>query len=132
MYVLASLLLLRKYRKAIQDEFSTTEKINLMWLRYLIYGVGIIWILVIFEKDPIIFSGVVLFVILLGYFGIRQAGIFSDAPYASITLSSIDDTQTEAAPKPAEEFVADKSLSKSKYERSGLTTAMAENIYAAS
>ncbi len=130
MYVLASLLLLRKYRKAIQEEFSTTEKINLMWLRYLIYGVGVIWILVIFGKDPIIFSGVVLFVILLGYFGIRQAGIFSDVPYASITLPSIDHHQTDSVTKSIEEFAADKSISKSKYERSGLTTAMAENIYA--
>lgn len=38
-YVLASLVLLRRYRKAIENEFSDIEKIKLAWLQYLIYGV---------------------------------------------------------------------------------------------
>ena len=73
-YVVWSLFILRRHRKAILDEFSYTEKINLRWLQFLIYGIGIIWLLVI-ATDEILFAGVVLFVILIGYFGLKQPGI---------------------------------------------------------
>jgi hypothetical protein len=56
-YVTASLFLLRRYRKSIEDEFSNIEKINLAWLRYLIYGIAVIWICVIIGNDPVIFLG---------------------------------------------------------------------------
>jgi AraC-like DNA-binding protein len=75
-YVCWSLLLLRRHRKAILDEFSYTEKINLRWLQFLIYGIAFIWILVL-ASDEVLFAGVVLFVVLIGYFGITQPGIFT-------------------------------------------------------
>jgi AraC-like DNA-binding protein len=75
-YVVWSQLLLRKHRKAILDEFSDTEKINLNWLRYLIYGIAFIWLL-IFASDETLYAGVVAFVFFMGYFGIRQPGIFT-------------------------------------------------------
>src|SRR5204862_7014021 len=39
-YVAWSLILLRKHRRSILDQFSATEKINLRWLQYLIYGIA--------------------------------------------------------------------------------------------
>ena len=74
-YVCWSLLLLRKHRKTILDQFSYTEKINLRWLQFLIYGIAFIWILVL-ASDEVLFAGVVLFVVLIGYFGLKQPGIF--------------------------------------------------------
>jgi AraC-like DNA-binding protein len=76
-YVTWSALLLRKHRNNIRDQFSDLEKINLQWLRVLTYGLGGIWLLVIlFRNDVLILAGVVVFVFLIGFFGIRQAEIF--------------------------------------------------------
>ena len=47
------------------------------WLRYLNYGILCIWILVVIGRDPLIFGAVVIFVLLLGFFGIRHVGIFA-------------------------------------------------------
>jgi AraC-like DNA-binding protein len=76
-YFSLSLFVLRKHAKFIQNRFSDIEKINLNWLRYLIYGIGLIWIAVLFRNDIIIYSLVSLFIIFLGYFGIKQVGIFT-------------------------------------------------------
>jgi AraC-like DNA-binding protein len=77
-YVLLSFYQLRAYRKKINEEFSDTERINLNWLRYLIYGILTIWIVLILNgKDPLIFAAAVVFVSLLGYFGIKHVGIFT-------------------------------------------------------
>jgi len=76
-YVFLSLRLLVKHKQIIHNHFSYSEKINLAWLRYLIYGIAGIWIIVIFFNDTITYTAVVVFVILLGYFGINQVGIFT-------------------------------------------------------
>lgn len=77
-YTIFSLQKLEKHRKAIAEQFSSTEKINLKWLTYLILGLSIIWVFVIFSVDKYIFSTVVLYVIFIGYFGIKQVGIFTN------------------------------------------------------
>lgn len=77
-YVIWSLLLLGKHKKNILNQFSYSEKINLYWLRYLIYGIGLIWIFVILGNDNLLFSTAVFFVIFIGYFGINQVGVFTN------------------------------------------------------
>jgi AraC-like DNA-binding protein len=77
-YTVLSLQKLAKHRRVIPDQFSFTEKINLSWLFYLILGSCIIWLLVIFTDDKYIFSGVVLYIVFIGYFGIKQVGIFTN------------------------------------------------------
>lgn len=87
-YLFLCIQLLNKHKKNIENRFSEIEKINLIWLRSLIYGLGIIWIAVFTQNDFLIFSLVTLFVILLGYFGIKQMGIFSPKvtnPYIDIS-----------------------------------------------
>ncbi len=77
-YVLLSFYELRKYRKKIDEEFSNTERISLNWLRYLVSGILVIWAVILLNgDDPLIFGAVVVFVFLLGYFGIRHTGIFT-------------------------------------------------------
>lgn len=78
-YTILSLWLLRLHVRNLKDRFSHTEKVNLIWLRYMIYGVGVVWIAVFSGNDFLIFSLVALFVLLLGYFGIKQVGIFTQA-----------------------------------------------------
>jgi AraC-like DNA-binding protein len=91
-YVIWSFLLLKKYRDRILNTFSTIEKINLNWLRYLITGLGLVWLIVIGvfaymkflglsqgnEVGHLIFIAVSLFVYVTGYRGFKQTTIFSD------------------------------------------------------
>lgn len=89
-YVLLSLWLLRKHKQAVRARFSQVEKINLAWLRYLIYGMGLVWLAVFYQNDQIIFSLVALFVMLLGYFGIKQVGIFTESSPSTIVDVEFD------------------------------------------
>lgn len=77
-YIILSLMLLRRHRQNIVGQFSNTEKITLNWMRYLIFGIGAIWIVVIIEGSPELFFVVItLFIFFFGYFGVQQVGIFS-------------------------------------------------------
>jgi AraC-like DNA-binding protein len=77
-YVAWSFILLRRHKKNIGQQFSYEERINLNWLRYLIIALLGIWLIIIFVKqDSFIFGGVVIYVTILGFFGIRQVGIFN-------------------------------------------------------
>ena len=78
LYTFISLQKLKKHRKTIAEQFSYTEKINLKWLSYLILGSSIIWLVAIFRQDNYTFSAVVLYVLFIGYFGIKQVGIFTN------------------------------------------------------
>jgi AraC-like DNA-binding protein len=127
-YVALSLRLLKKHQQIVRNQFSYAEKINLAWLRYLIYGIGVIWIVVIFGKDPAIYSTVVGFVIILGYFGIKQVGIFTQkSPFESRDKNDYlevqpplpVDRQSEGEPR------------KAKYHKSSLDAAGAERIHEA-
>lgn len=125
-YVVWSLLLLKNHRKNILNQFSYSEKINLSWLRYLIFGVGLIWIFVILGNDKLLFSLVVLYVIFIGYFGINQVGVFSkkvpinvvnDLPIDNAFSSELLDDHIIDRQKPA------------KYMKSGLSKESAKEIH---
>ncbi|MGK2861814.1 MAG: helix-turn-helix domain-containing protein [Chitinophagaceae bacterium] len=77
-YTFFSLKKLQQHRKVINSYFSYTDKINLRWLLYLIIGLSAIWVLVIIGEEEYIFSAVVLYVLFIGYFGIKQVGIFTN------------------------------------------------------
>jgi len=78
LYVTWSALLLKRHRNNIRDQFSDLEKVNLQWLRILTFGMGGIWILVIFFRSEVLtLVGMVIFVFLIGFFGVRQADIFT-------------------------------------------------------
>jgi AraC-like DNA-binding protein len=79
-YVLWALWLLQRHKRNISQEFSYEERINLNWLRYFIYGLAAIWLIIVVTKsDYYIFGGAAVFIVFLGYFGIRQARIFTPA-----------------------------------------------------
>ena len=90
-YILWSILLLRKHRKTIADNFSSTEKRNLIWLRNLIVLLGITWIALVtilfvhhvldlFSDDFCIhglFLTLSIFIIVVGYFGLHQYSVYT-------------------------------------------------------
>ncbi|MBW0178394.1 AraC family transcriptional regulator [Sediminibacterium sp.] len=131
-YVIWSFILLRKHKKNIGEQFSYEERINLNWLRYLIYGLLVIWIIIIvFKKNSIIFGAGVVFVTLLGFLGIRQVGIFGKK---QVFLAGDIEPKTPpfakkeiAEPAPEEETATN--LQKKKYANSGLTPEMAEDLH---
>ncbi|RKE56024.1 helix-turn-helix domain-containing protein [Sphingobacterium detergens] len=77
-YISFSLLLLKRHHINIQRQFSYSEKINLDWLVYLTIGMIVIWISIIFGNDISTFFLVDLFVLFIGYFGVKQVGIFNN------------------------------------------------------
>ncbi|MDL1892500.1 AraC family transcriptional regulator [Sphingobacteriales bacterium CHB3] len=106
-YVIWSTILLKRHQRNIRDQFSTLEKVNLQWLQILTFGLGGIWFLVIFfGTDALIFSGVVVFIFLIGFFGIRQADIFARGSAAT------EDNEP-----------------REKYQKSGLTEDASEELH---
>ncbi len=102
-YILWSIRLLRKHRKAITDNFSSTEKRNLIWLRNLIVILGITWIALVtilfvhhildlFSDDFCIhglFLTLSVFIIVVGYFGLYQYAIFTSQD----VMSTVENTE---------------------------------------
>lgn len=86
-YVTLSFLTVRKYKKRISEHYSNTEKINLNWVYYLIFGIAFIWIAVIIRNNILIFSMVVLFILVAAYFGISRVGIL-DLPVIIVEKDS--------------------------------------------
>lgn len=140
-YISLSLWKLRKHRKNINVEFSNTEKINLNWLRYLIYGTTGIWIFVILGNDELIYGAVVVYILFLGYFGIRQVGIFThfhpivlpasgELPDNMISKGHLNITTAEKEGSLNEAFQGGSiELQEVKYQKSGLSEAAASLIH---
>lgn len=80
-----------KHKRRIDENFSYEEGINLDWLRYCIYGIGIIFftatVIIIlreglgfqfsFNADFIFYTLIILFIFYIGYFGIRHQDMFT-------------------------------------------------------
>ena len=138
-YVIASLVILRKYKKRIVNEFSNTEKISLNWLRYLIYSIAVIWIFVLAGNDQTVFGSAVVFVGVLGYFGIKQMGIFTNTiagiKQNNSVLPTGEEKKTEIlleVQPEAENSNSKEEISiplKPKYEKSGLTEMQAASMH---
>jgi AraC-like DNA-binding protein len=144
------LALLREHKKNIANHFSNDEKIKLNWLRYLIYGLGIIWILVIAQNvqgvsyDNYIFGSGVVLVLIIGYFGIKQGRIYN--PVISQPLSYPGGNRSEdelknnpgdiendlTIPEVTPIYGSEKEVTitvKKKYANSGLTDIASQNLY---
>jgi len=94
LYFILSFRLFRKLDISILDNFSSSAKIDLDWLRKLVYIFGVIWTALIviavihhvfhlfsmtFCTDGL-FLSLSVFIILIGYFGLKQREIFSHYP----------------------------------------------------
>jgi AraC-like DNA-binding protein len=120
-YVLLSLWQLRKFGKRISDEFSNTGKINLYWLRYLILGVAAVWVLVFWGDHRFLFGAAVVFVALIGYFGITQVRIFTPLHAAQPQAAANEETPKDEP----------QSNTPARYDKSGLTSEKAAALHIA-
>jgi len=127
-YVTLSLRLLYRHRQNIVGQFSNTDKITLNWMRYLISGMGIIWIVVIFiPSAQAVYIAVALFIFFIGYFGIRQAGIFSNpASMHEVLLPTV----LEVDNQPEETEIIIETADRIKYEKTKLEETKASEIQA--
>lgn len=116
-YTIASLFLLKKHKKNITEQFSNTDKITLTWVRYLIAGIGIIVVFFIMKQPQLTFLSVVLYIVILGYFGIRQVGIFNEP---TLYREPPIDLPVNGN--------AEKTTEKVRYEKSNLTEVAAQKI----
>ncbi len=118
-YSIWSLLLIRRYRVGIHKELSNTDKKELKWLLYLSIALGIIWMLSFFVDNSIIYPAVVLFIILIGFFGINQMDIFN-----SMSLQTPTTTQV-----PVIDLSSNLKANTKRYAKSGLDKEKANELY---
>ncbi len=137
-YVLLSLFRLLKYRKNLVYQFSNIEKINFNWLLYLIIWMMLIWLIVLFTRnDKLIYGSVSLFVIWIGYFGVKQVQVFSQINDQQKNRTALSDNNL--VPKSniskAENIsindspVEDEDFVNQKYQKSSLTNQDVTDIY---
>ncbi|MCB0495085.1 MAG: helix-turn-helix domain-containing protein [Cyclobacteriaceae bacterium] len=81
----------RHHKNIVNNLSFNDERVNLHWLRNLLIGMSVIWLVVIIanlnipglNNEQVIYTTVVLFVLSIGYFGVRQGNIFTSTPVAS-------------------------------------------------
>lgn len=118
-YVIVAFVRLVAYRRSLPHRFSNTEKIKLDWLFYLMIWIVVIWIAILFTRDDnLIFGAASLFVMWIGYFGIKQVKIFSQPPSDGIATSISEEQQFPLTNTPSP-----------KYQKSSLSQAEAEEIF---
>ncbi|HQQ93245.1 MAG TPA: helix-turn-helix domain-containing protein [Bacteroidia bacterium] len=131
-YVIWSIIQLNRHERNILYQFSDIEKINLRWLRYLIYSLALIWVFVLLKNDTLVYSSAVCFVLFIGYWGINQVGIFDQQNTVKPDEIEIEEDENpipenlEQVPLPE----PDKSdASRKKYARSGLSEETAAELH---
>jgi AraC-like DNA-binding protein len=100
-YVVWSLIKLRKHKRNISEDFSYTDEINLKWLSYVLTGLGAVFLVVIISNilvhlpfltvdmhDYIIYIAFAISVFFLGFFGLKQQAIYNFIPEANINLDA--------------------------------------------
>lgn len=119
-YVAISFLILYRFRKTMVEQFSNTEKINFNWLLYLIIWIGVIWVLVLCNENAnIIYGAVAIFIMWLGYFGVRQVQVFNQS-------NSFFNTEKKLE---RELIINTVDSQDKKYQKSGLTKENIDDIH---
>jgi len=99
-YIFLTFRLLRRHRNNLLNNFSNSdERNNLHWLRNLLIGLLIIWMVVLLGnyileasmRNPAIYLSVTLFVVFIGFYGLRQGNIFINLPVKQIGEGLIQD-----------------------------------------
>jgi len=84
-YTAATVLYLRQHRRRIEDSYSNTARVNLIWLLWLAAAAGSIWLLATTLRVADVGSGLrdehislamALLVYAIGYLGLRQPEVF--------------------------------------------------------
>lgn len=135
-YTVATVLYLRPHRRRIEDSYSNTARVNLVWLMWLAGAAGAIWLLAtalrvghvaMALRDEHISLAISLLVYAIGYMGLRQPEVFryETAEYrVPDQLFSAPSVQTAAAA----EAHAEPPTEQVRYERSALSDVEATQL----
>lgn len=117
-YNLAAYVVVRKYKKEVLNYISNSDEQMLRWLEWLILGLSIIWaVMVLTDGDEWIFICVSVFVCLMGIYGFRQVPVY------------FMQTDIQTLPGKAVEIDATASPSRDKYQKSGLNSDQAKQLF---
>lgn len=111
-YNLVTLVHLHLLQRFLPNYFSTTENRQLQWLRLILYGMLVIWLVgaanqIVFRlgmgiepanEDLLLHIAVSVFVLVLGYFGFRQGRIFLENKPPERVAILVDEVQPLEAP----------------------------------
>ena len=101
-YIFLTALLFRRHKHNILNNLSNSnENNNLLWLRNLLSGMLLIWLIVLLSQfvlnssiqDDLIYITVSLFVVFIGFFGLRQGNIFVNLPDNCLIEGLIEENQ---------------------------------------
>lgn len=122
-YMYYSLSLINKYSLKIKNQFSSLEKINLIWLRNITICTLAVWFIVLIKNIfalfyPILIDkgeipigiGVSALIYVMGYLGLNQVEIFS--PFRNYEENSSEDSNSN---------IVETEKNSKKYEKSGLS-----------
>lgn len=131
-YTILSSIKLWKYKQSLKNEFSFIEKIKLNWLFYLIIGMTCILLIILCRvDDKYIFSSITGFVIFIGYFGIKQVGIFNQNFISNdnfpITEQFVAQSESFSATNEINTF--SETVPKAKYEKSKISADEVNRIH---
>jgi AraC-like DNA-binding protein len=131
-YSLLTIVHLRQHRRRIRNSYSSTERVNLLWLLWLSAAVAAIWLLAIAvdiasilpiplpsHQDDLVSFAIALLVYAIGYMGLRQPEIFRYDGPAAPTPSESDPPSATLTDR------ANADAPSGRYERSGLRDAEA-------
>jgi AraC-like DNA-binding protein len=132
-YTLVTFGVLRRYRRRLEESFSTLDRINLGWLRDVLLGTMVVWAMAIVSSGLTLLGvkildndlsfaplALVVFVFVIGILGLRQPEVFWPPSPAN------DPAETSGTPKAPEIPAAP--ASGTKYRKSGLDPAKAADI----
>lgn len=91
-YSVLSYFKIANYQRLINENFAYEDNISLQWLRFFIGGLGVVFLIGFlifivhhhleisfgFNADLIVFFCIVLLIFLMGFWGLRQQGIFTE------------------------------------------------------
>lgn len=132
-YLVLCLLVLKKHKRKIADEFSYTRDIDLAWLKKVVLAMLAIWITVVAvnvmgnfndwipieQGDNLIYLTVTAVVFFGGFYGIKQQVIFASPEEPRIEVSKPDDDTEKDAVDDGEE---------ARYQKSSLTGEQSRTI----
>lgn len=93
-YIILSIVQIRKHKRGLEQVVSTTSGLDLNWLRQILYGMSLLWLMVIayailplafgsqnlHSNSHSIFLPLTIFIYAIGYLGMRQRNIFTGLP----------------------------------------------------
>lgn len=140
-YTVATLVALRRHQGVVAENYSSLERVNLQWLRWLALASALIWLTaLVFEAadsaqwtvplpgDFVVAVGITLVIHAIGFWGLRQPEIFRYVTAEHAVVPATPQPIVESLTEPASDQVSDPSPPR--YERSGLSPRDAEALKA--